>query len=632
MSLELTWLPELPDWKASLEAARQQPPELAWNSFERLAKGRMDFVRAGQLDKTIARYKERHGNPAGLPVVRLALLGSGTLSHLSPGIRLGALRRGLLAEIHVGAYGMYRQELADTDSSLYQFRPQVICFSFDAEHLAPAEGANRADTLAALEYCWQTAQTALSAAVIQQTILPRFPLLMGGNEHRLVLSQASAAREINEAIRAKAASSGIAVLSVDTAVALDGLASWFDPALWYSAKQEVHPRASIFYGDLLGRLLGALRGRSAKCLVLDLDNTLWGGVIGDDGLEGIALGQGSAAGEAFVAMQRYAQQLARRGVILAVCSKNTHEVAVAAFDTHPEMVLRRSDIACFVANWQDKATNLRHIAETLNIGLDALVFVDDNPAERQLIRRELPMVHVPELPEEPAAYVACLSVAGYFEAIELSAEDAQRTALYRANAEREAVRQSSTDLQGYLEGLKMQLVWDMFAAGGQKRIAQLINKTNQFNLTTKRYTEAEVASIASDPDAVTMQLRLTDVHGDNGMIGVVIGYRQANGTLLIDTWLMSCRVLGRGVEQATLNLLCQRAIELHCTSLIGIYKPTAKNGMVREHYGQLGFELISRMEDGTSDWNLPLERFEESRTPMSVVQGETCKTLVSTNS
>ena len=626
MSLDLTWLPLLPDWKTSLDAARQEPPHAAFSSFVRLANSRLDFVRAGQLDKAVVRYREQWGAPADLPVVRLALLGSSTLAHLLAGIRLGALRRGFLLDVYIGAYGQYRQELADPTSALYRFEPQIVCFAFDAAHLVPAGTPDVvdtvADTIAGLQHCWKIAQESLGCTVIQQTALPRFPAVMGNNEDRLRTSQASLVLQLNQVMREKARESHVALLSLDIWAAESGIASWFEPSLWYTAKQEVHPRASVLYGDQMGRLIAALRGRSAKCLVLDLDNTLWGGVIGDDGVEGIALGQGSPAGEAFLAFQHYVRQLAARGIILAVCSKNDHANAVAPFETHPEMVLRTGDIACFVANWQDKATNLRHIAQSLNIGLDALVFVDDNPAERRLIRSELPMVAVPELPEDPESYVSCLASAGYFEAVNITDEDRERTDLYRANVSREALRQTSTDLGSYLRGLEMVLIPTSFNELGFKRIVQLIGKTNQFNLTTQRYTDADVRTIMRNPSALTLQLRLTDIHGDNGMIGIVVGFRTEDGTLRIDNWLMSCRVLGREVEAATLNILCARAVAMGCTRLLGIYRPSAKNEMVREHYGRLGFTLSESMDDGVTHWLLPLQNFTEKPTHVHVMEGE----------
>lgn len=622
MSLELTWLPFLPDWKEILDVARQASHDVAFPSFVRLANSRLDFVRAGQLDKAVGRYRKQWGTPAGLPVVRLALLGSSTLDHLLSGIRLGALRRGFLLDVYTGAYGQYRQELADPTSALYRFAPQIVCFAFDAAHLVPAGASDIVDTIASLQHCWKIAQESLGCIVIQQTVLPRFPAVMGNSEDRLPTSQASLLLQLNHVMRERAGKGHVALLSLDTWAAESGVASWFEPSLWYTAKQEVHPRASVLYGDQLGRLIAALLGRSAKCLVLDLDNTLWGGVIGDDGVEGIALGQGSPTGEAFLAFQHYVRQLAARGVILAVCSKNDHVNAVAPFETHPEMVLRAGDIACFVANWQDKATNLRHIAQSLNIGLDALVFVDDNPAERRLIRSELPMVAVPELPEDPESYVSCLAGAGYFEAVEITEEDRERTGLYRANVSREALRQTSTDLGSYLRGLEMKLICTGFDELGFRRIVQLIGKTNQFNLTTQRYTDADVRTIMRNPSALTMQLRLTDVHGDNGMIGIVVGFRTDDGTLRIDNWLMSCRVLGREMEAATLNILCAHASAMGCTRLLGIYRPSAKNEMVREHYGRLGFTLFESMDDGVTHWVLPLQNFIEKPTHIHVVEGE----------
>ena len=349
--------------------------------------------------------------------------------------------------------------------------------------------------------------------------------------------------------------------------ARDGLAAWHDGGLWLRAKQEITPAAAPLYGDLAMRIVAAKLGRSHKCLVLDLDNTLWGGVIGDDGMDGIVLGQGTAMGEAFVAFQEYARELSRRGVILAVCSKNDETNALEPFDTHPEMVLRRGDIASFVANWADKAANLRAIAAELNIGLDSLVFVDDNPAERALVRQELPMVAVPEVGDDPAFYAQIITAAGYFEGLAITQDDRERSGQYQGNRLRDTLRASATDLPSYLRGLEMTLVARPFDRLGQSRTVQLINKTNQFNLTTRRYTEQDVRAVMGDARAFGLQLRLLDRFGDNGIIAVVIGRMQDDADLLIDTWLMSCRVLGRQVESATLNLIVEQARRLGASPL-----------------------------------------------------------------
>jgi FkbH-like protein len=284
------------------------------------------------------------------------------------------------------------------------------------------------------------------------------------------------------------------------------------------------------------------------------------------------------------------------------------------------MVLKRSDIACFVANWEDKASNLRHIAKTLNIGTDALVFVDDSPFERNLVRQELPEVSVPEMPEDPALYVQCLAAAGYFEGVVLTEEDRKRAAEYGANAERESLRQSSTDMQGYLRGMQMEMSCKPFDLFGLQRIVQLINKTNQFNLTTRRYAEEEVKALLSDRNARTWQIRLGDRFGDNGLIAALIGMLNEHGDLVMDTWLMSCRVLGRQVEEASLNLVVEEAKNIGANRIIGIYRPTAKNGMVSDHYARLGFSHLETDSAGNSHWQLDVKMYKPRETHIKVLE------------
>ena len=270
-----------------------------------------------------------------------------------------------------------------------------------------------------------------------------------------------------------------------------GLANWHSPAQWNIAKFAFDAKFLPLYADHVGRILGALRGKSRRCLVLDLDNTVWGGVIGDDGLEGIVIGQGDATGEAYLDVQRTALALRERGVVLAVASKNSDEIARSVFREHPEMLLRENHIAVFQANWNDKATNISAIANELALGIEAMVFLDDNPVERGLIREMLPQVAVPELPDDPALYARTLAAAGYFEAIAFSEEDRQRAEFYQDNARRVTLQKQAGDVDAYLVSLNMRIDFRPFDATGRSRIAQLINKSNQFNLTTRRYTEAE---------------------------------------------------------------------------------------------------------------------------------------------
>jgi FkbH-like protein len=294
-------------------------------------------------------------------------------------------------------------------------------------------------------------------------------------------------------------------------------------------------------------------------------------------------------GEAFRAVQRLALDLRGRGIVLAVSSKNDDAVARRAFRDHPEMLLRENHLAVFQANWNDKATNIKAIAEELSLGLESFVFLDDNPVERGVVRRLLPEVAVPELPDDPAYYARTLAAAGYFESLAFSEEDRQRAEFYQRNAERVALKQSAGDLSAYYASLGMEIHFAPFDAMGRARIVQLINKSNQFNLTTRRYSEAEVATLEEDPEAFTLQVRLTDVFGDNGMISVVICRAAGARTWAIDTWLMSCRVLGRSVEQMVLRELVLAARRRSIERLVGRYIPSGRNAMVADHYATLGF-------------------------------------------
>ncbi|MBV9537516.1 MAG: HAD family hydrolase [Acidisphaera sp.] len=628
--MSLHWLPEAKDWRERLRGLSASP-DTAWDSAVGLANTRLDFVRTLALDDTL-RKLIGDGAPKGLSTkpVRLAILGSCTLAHLHAAIRVAGLRRGIHIAVYESDYGQYWQELTDPGSGLHRFRPTTVLFALDAHHLAAGVTASMtdADAAAALEQvqarvqeCWRLAREAFACPVLQQTPVNAHPALLGTNEHRLPGSRRTFITKFNVELRSLADRAGVDLVAVDDRIASDGLSAWHDPALWHRAKQEISPVAAPMYGELVGRLLAAKQGRSFKCLVLDLDNTTWGGVVGDDGMEGLVIGQGSALGEAFTAFQDYARELTRRGVILAVCSKNDEANALEPFDKHPEMVLRRGDIAAFVANWSDKAHNIRTIAEQLNIGLDSLVFIDDNPFERTLVRQELPMVAVPEVGADPATFPQMLADAGYFEGLAVTEEDRARSAQYQGNIQREALRVSSTDLPAYLRSLEMQLTWRRFDQIGLQRTVQLINKTNQFNLTTRRYTEDDVLGVMRDNRAFGMQLRLLDRFGDNGIISVIIGKMQDEDDLLIDTWLMSCRVLGRQVEPTTLNLVADQAQKLGAKRLVGEYIPSKKNGMVKDHYAKLGFAPLSAGENGGTRHALDLANFAPAETFIDVREG-----------
>jgi FkbH-like protein len=364
-----------------------------------------------------------------------------------------------------------------------------------------------------------------------------------------------------------------------------GIAHWQDSRLYYMCKQPFAMEALPEISHTIAAALTGLLGRARKVLVLDLDNTLWGGVVGDDGLQGIELGPETPEGEAFSAFQAYLRKLSQRGIVLAVCSKNRDEVARLPFREHSGMALKEDDIACFVANFHDKAANLRHIARTLNLGLDSFVFVDDNPAERELIRAELPEVLVVELPEDPSGYVDALEAAKAFPLRALTAEDLGRVASYRAMSTlADAAAVPGTDMEQFLIGLEPQAHVEKVNAGTLDRIVQLIRKTNQFKLNSSTFQEADI--LANAPDVLA--LRLTDRLQDYGIVAVAVTGR-VRGVLAIQNWVMSCRVFGRRLENVMLELLRSRAAELGCATLQAEYVPSAKNVILPEILTGLGF-------------------------------------------
>jgi FkbH-like protein len=318
-------------------------------------------------------------------------------------------------------------------------------------------------------------------------------------------------------------------------------------------------------------------------------------------------------------VQRLALELRQRGIVLAVSSKNTDEVAREPFQKHPEMLLKLDHIAVFQANWNDKATNIQAIAEELSLGLDSMVFLDDNPVERGLVRQLLPQVAVPELPDDPATYARTLSDAGYFEAVSFATEDLKRAGFYQDNAKRATLQKQVGGVDAYLASLDMAITFQPFDATGRARIVQLINKSNQYNLTTRRYTDPEVSEAEGDPEVFTLQVRLSDVFGDNGMISVIVCRPGEVGTWEIDTWLMSCRVLGRKVEHMVLRKILDHARAANVKKLIGFYRPTDRNKLVVDHYSKLGFTGTSEEASGLTRWELLVDGAEPESAPMKVI-------------
>jgi FkbH-like protein len=608
----LEWLPPAKDFQAACQQVTNSVGDCG-TAIKDLATHALTDAQLKRLSMLIARLRADGRSLDPLTPFRLGLIGNGTLDLIAPALVATAARHGFLLDCVTSDYGQAVQEALDPDSKINRARCDAVLIALDYRGLPlraslgdPEEAARSVHEAIDLIRRMRAGLKENSGAHSIVQTLAASPKAMFGSLDRLAPGTLRHTIEaFNLALCAEPRDDSSTLLDVAALAQIVGLTEWHSPTQWNMAKLPFSADYVPLYADHVCRLVGALRGKSRRVLILDLDNTLWGGVIGDDGIEGIVLGEGDGTGEAFLSVQRLALSLRERGVVLAVSSKNTDSVARQAFRDHPEMLLREDHIAVFQANWNDKATNIKAIADELSLGLDAMVFLDDNPAERALVRRFLPQVAVPELPEDPALYARTLSAAGYFEAVAFSDEDRGRADFYQDNARRASLGKTVANIDDYLAALDMEASFLPFDAVNRARICQLINKSNQFNLTTRRYTESEIRALEQDASAFTLQVRLKDRFGDNGMISVVICREHDASTWSIDTWLMSCRVLGRGVERMVLRHVIEQARLRGVETLIGDYRPTARNDLVREHYRKLGFEQVATASDGGTSWALP---------------------------
>lgn len=603
--ISLSWLsPPPPDFRAQVKALAQHiAPGMAAMS---LASHALTPNQLHQLGRAIAMLDADGADLKPLSPFHLGIAASGTMDLLIPQLIASAARHGVLLSCTLAPYGQLASAALDPDSAINRAECNAVLIALDPREFAqwPRAGEPPSDPVRALDLIETMRHhfRAHGAAAIVQNLASPPETLFGQLDRRIEGTPRRVIDTINAGIVDQLAGSDDHLLDVAAMAETVGLGQWYSPGEWYLAKLPFASACAPFYADHVGRVLGALCGKARRCLILDLDNTLWGGIIGDDGIENILIGQGDAVGEAHLEVQRLALALHDRGVVLAVSSKNEDSIARTAFQSHPDMLLRESHIAVFQANWSDKATNIRAIADTLSLGLASMAFLDDNPAERALVRQRLPEVAVPELPSDPALYARTLAAAGYFEATTFSSEDRGRSAFYKANARRAELERQAGGLDDYLASLDMEISFAPFDAMGRERIAQLISKSNQFNLTTRRYSATDIASMERDFDGTTLQVRLKDIFGDNGMISVVIARAVDRDNWDIDTWLMSCRVLGRGVEKMVLAELSRLAEQSGVGWLTGRYVPTDRNALVADHYAKLGFELVETGPDGATRW------------------------------
>jgi len=551
--------------------------------------------------------------------IKIAVLGGSTTSEICSIAELFLLKSGFRPEFFQSDYGLYFETAVFDNASLKQFEPDLVFVHTTNVNItnAPSLFASEDECndclsaeVARYETIWDSLSDELGCLVIQNNFdLPRTRSL-GGLDMTQHYGQSNFVLRLNLEFAAAARKRPhLVIQDIHHLSARLGLDQWFDEEYWFSYKLAVSHIGTVHLAHTFSNLVSGAYGKMRKCLVLDLDNTIWGGVIGDDSVDGIKLGQGSAHGEAFSSFQKYCHDLHARGVILAVCSKNEMGTAEEGF-SHPDSILNIDDISSIYANWEPKSDNIERIVNDLNIGLDSLVFVDDNPAERALVSSQLPPVAVPDLGSEVSRFTEFLDREGYFEATMIDTDDIRRTSFYAGNKDRTQHQSQFSTYDEFLESLDMKAEIGPVNASNFERVASLTNKTNQYNLTTNRYTLAEIERMSLREEYITLYGRLSDRFGDNGLVTVVSGEVKGQ-TVHVHLWLMSCRVLKRELELAMLDALVAKAIGQGVTEIIGYYNRTPKNAMVENHYARLGFEPVGKSDDEmNSVWKLTLTGYK----------------------
>lgn len=531
---------------------------------------------------------------SGKPVIKVALLGDTATQFLAIAIKGWGVELGYNIELYEAEYSQVERQFMDATSELYQFGAQFIVV-FQSTHkwgeqhalLSASDQVYLADKrlLFIKGMC-----TFTDAKIIYFNYPEIDDTVFGSYANRIETSFTYQVRKMNyELMRLSKELPNLFICDIAALQNKIGRDVLFDPMVYITTEMVLSLDAVPQVAKRVIDIIAAVQGKFKKCIILDLDNTLWGGVIGDDGMEGIQLGHGLGIGKAFTEFQMWVKKLKNRGIIVCICSKNDEAIAKEPFKNHPDMVLRLDDIAVFMANWETKVDNIRQMQQILNIGFDSMVFIDDNPFERNMVREHIPDIMVPELPEDPAQYLEYLYGLNLFETATYSNADKDRTCQYQMQANRAAFSKTFTNEADFLRSLEMVSTVQGFTKFNTPRVAQLSQRSNQFNLRTVRYTETDIVNMADDPKVYPLTFTLQDKFGDNGLIAVVIMKEKKPDTLFIDTWFMSCRVLKRGMELFTLNQMVALACKHGYKRIVGEYLPTAKNGMVKNHYPSLGF-------------------------------------------
>ena len=545
---------------------------------------------------------------------RIAILGGSTTSEVKNMLELFLLNQGIKPSFYESEYNKYYEDGMFDNAELVEFNPEIIYIHtsnrnitawpnvLDKEEDVQAMVKAEADKFTGL---WNHLFEKYNCVIIQNNFEMPFYRLLGNQDASMIQGRTRFVNLLNEAFYSYARNhENFYIHDINYESASYGLEEWSNPFYWHMYKYAVSVPAIPFTAYGVANIIKSFLGKNKKVLALDLDNTLWGGVIGDDGAENIEIGQETSVGQTYSEFQSYVKEQQQLGVLLTVISKNEDDVARTGF-ARPDSTLKVDDFVAFKANWEPKDRNLVAEASELNLLPESFVFVDDNPAEREIIRQSIPGVAVPEV-GQVESYIQTIDRAGYFEVTKLSEDDIKRNEMYQANAKRNIAQANCADYGEYLQSLEMVGTIKPFEDIYMSRIAQLSNKSNQFNLTTKRYTQAEIEAIAADDNYITLYGKLEDKFGDNGVVSVVIGQKK-DSELHMDLWLMSCRVLKRDMEYAMMDELVNHCKAAGINKIYGYYYPTAKNKMVKDFYGLQGFTKVSEDEEGNSTWEFVID-------------------------
>lgn len=539
----------------------------------------------------------------------IAILGGSTTSNIKLILELFLLDYGIKPNFYESEYNQFWQDAMFDNKELDEFKPDIIYIHTSYRNItnfpeitSDEESINELLNMEFSKFSsmWETLKRKYMCPIIQNNFEYPYYRILGNKDSIDIHGKTNFVIRLNALFSKYARNNeSFYINDINYQSAQFGLDKWSDQFYWHMYKYALSMEAIPTLAFNVANIIKAIYGKNKKGLVLDLDNTLWGGIVGDDGVENIQIGQETSEGQVFQEFQNYLKELKNMGIILNINSKNDEKNAIAGLN-HDDCILKPDDFIIIKANWNPKSQNIKEIATELNLGLDSLVFVDDNPAEREIIKQYAPDVETPDI-KTPDKYIQILDHSGYFEVINISKDDIKKNEMYKKNIERNKMISSFDNYDDYLKSLNMTSKIEEFIPLYYSRISQLSNKSNQFNLTTKRYSQSDIENIAADKNYVTLYGKLVDTFGDNGVVSVVIGDKR-NDELHIDLWIMSCRVLKRDMEYAMFDSLVKKAKKEKIKKIIGYYYPTMKNGMVKDFYKNMGFNLLNEDEEGNSTW------------------------------